>query len=105
MIRCAGSSPTSSARPNAASRPTAATWTPTASRGSAMFDDPDQTSRDRPLSPAEKAREKADEFRIHAELVSVFEGTRKFEASIIPTLDGEFARQIQKTMARLFKSK
>ena len=56
---------------------------------SKMFDDPDQTSPDRPLSPTDQAREKADEFRMHAELAAVFEAPRKFEAKILPGLDPE----------------
>src|SRR3989442_14269353 len=72
---------------------------------SKMFDDPDQTSPDRPLSPADQAREKADEFRMHAELAAVFEAPRKFEAKILPGLDPDLAREIQRTIARLEKSK
>jgi len=71
-----------------------------------MFDEPNnEESQERPLDPAGRAKEKADEFRMHAELASVFEGTRKFDAELRPGLDMETARNIQRTIARLEKSK
>ena len=42
------------------------------------------------------AKEKFDEFRMHAEFAAVFEATRKFEAQILPTLDAGSARDLQK---------
>ena len=42
--------------------------------------------------PAKRAKEKADELRLHAELFAVFEGVRKFDAAIVPGLDPELAR-------------
>jgi hypothetical protein len=51
------------------------------------------------------AREKSDELRMHAELAAVFEGPRKFDAQLIPGLDVQVARDLQRTMARLEKSK
>jgi hypothetical protein len=49
--------------------------------------------------------EKFDEFRMHAELAAVFEGPRKFEAQVRPTLDADIARDVQRTVAKLDKSK
>jgi hypothetical protein len=70
-----------------------------------MFDEPDEPPAERPSDPLLAAKEKFDEFRIHAELAAVFEGTRKFDAEIIPTLGADLAREIQRTMAKLEKSK
>jgi hypothetical protein len=70
-----------------------------------MFDEPSDEPIERPLSPADQAREKADEFRMHAELAAVFEGCRKFDAQILPNLDPELARNTQRTFARLEKAK
>ncbi|HEY1922697.1 MAG TPA: hypothetical protein VGG44_08010 [Tepidisphaeraceae bacterium] len=70
-----------------------------------MFDDPSETPAERSLSAADQAKEKSDEFRMHAELAAVFEGVRKFGAQIIPGLDAELARETQRTFARLEKSK
>jgi len=76
-----------------------------------MFEEPDEnfdgneTPAEDAIKPAERAREKADEFRMHAELVAIFEGVRKFDAQILPKLDLEVAREIQKTIAKLAKAK
>jgi len=70
-----------------------------------MFDEPEETPEERSAEPADMAREKADEFRMHSEIAAVFEGPRKFDASLIPGLDMQVAREIQRTMARLEKSK
>jgi hypothetical protein len=70
-----------------------------------MFDEPENHSAEVPRDPATRAREKSDEFRMHAELAAVFEAPRKFDARLIPGLDFDLARDIQRTMARLEKSK
>src|SRR5688572_28133381 len=70
-----------------------------------MFDQPEEQPADRPIDPADQAREKCDEFRMHAELVAVFEGHRKFDAQLLSGLDPETAREVQKTIARLEKAK
>jgi hypothetical protein len=71
-----------------------------------MYDEPEEPSAaDLPRDPATRAREKSDEFRMHAELAAVFEAPRKFDAQIIPGLDANLARDIQRTMAKLDKSK
>jgi hypothetical protein len=70
-----------------------------------MFDDPDEAPAEKSSDPADQAREKADEFRVHAQLAAVFEACRKFDAQILGRLDPEIAREIQRTMGRLEKSK
>jgi hypothetical protein len=69
-----------------------------------MFDEPDEQPAERPAKPEDRAREKFDEFRMHAELAAVFEGPRKFESRLVP-LDAYLARDVQRTMAKLEKSK
>jgi hypothetical protein len=70
-----------------------------------MFEEPGESPPEDSRDPKDRAREKSDEFRMHAELAAVFEGCRKFDASILPGFDPELARQTQQTMARLDKSK
>lgn len=70
-----------------------------------MFDEPDEQPPEHALDPIDRAKEKSDEFRMHAELAAVFEGNRKFDAGIYPNLDASLAREVQKTIARLEKSK
>jgi hypothetical protein len=42
---------------------------------------------------------------MHAEFAAVFEGTRKFEAQIRPNLDADIARDVQKRIAKLERSR
>ena len=70
-----------------------------------MFDEPSENPSEDSSDPKVRAREKADEFRMHAELAAVFEGCRKTGAELIPGFDPELARQTQRTMAILEKSK
>ena len=72
-----------------------------------MFDEPNENESptERASTPADRARERSDEFRMHAELAAVFEGHRKWNAEIRADLDPEIARDVQRTMARLEKSK
>ena len=70
-----------------------------------MFDEPEEGAAEQHVDPATQAREKADEFRMHAELAAVFEGTRKFDAQLRPDLDPDIARNVQRTMGRLEKSR
>src|SRR5262245_47903360 len=70
-----------------------------------MFDDPSDSPPDRPFDPADRAREKSDEFRMHAELAAIFEGHRKFDAEIRTKLDPQIARDTQRTIGKLEKSK
>src|SRR5947207_11202074 len=71
-----------------------------------MFDDENEseTPPEHAADPATQAREKSDEFRTHAELVAVFEGHRKFDAQLL-RLDPDLARDIQRTIGKLEKSK
>jgi hypothetical protein len=70
-----------------------------------MFDEPTEDPTERTFNPADQAREKSDEFRMHAELAAVFEGPRKFDAQLLPGLDPQIARDIQRGMGRLEKAK
>src|SRR4051812_18568929 len=70
-----------------------------------MFDEPEESPTERPATPEDRAREKSDEFRMHAELAAVFEAHRKFDAELLPGLDAEVARDVQRTIGRLEKAK
>src|SRR5262245_52762218 len=70
-----------------------------------MFEDRDEDPTERSATPADQAKEKSDEFRMHAELAAVFEAVRKFDAQLIPGLDPDVAREIQRTVAKLEKAK
>ncbi|HEX4055789.1 MAG TPA: hypothetical protein VHX86_16110 [Tepidisphaeraceae bacterium] len=70
-----------------------------------MFDEPNESPSEHPLEPKDRAREKSDELRMHAELAAVFEGHRKFDAQIRGGLDFQVARDIQRSFGRLEKSK
>lgn len=70
-----------------------------------MFDDPEEAPSERPADPAQRAKEKGDELRMHAEIFAVFEGRRKFGAEILIDLDDALARDIQNRIARLEKTK
>lgn len=69
-----------------------------------MYEEPDESPADRHVAPADRARDKAEEFRIHAELAAVFEGPRKFEAQL-RSLDANLARDLQRTVGKLDKSR
>src|SRR5207249_92964 len=72
----------------------------------AMFEDESNESpAEIPSDPADRAREKTTEFRMHAELAAVFEGHRKFDAKLVAGLDAGLARDAQRGMARLEKAK
>jgi hypothetical protein len=73
-----------------------------------MFDDPNdgnETPAERSHDPLQRAKEKCDEFRMHAELAAVFEGPRKFEAEVRGDLDATLAREVQRTIGALEKSR
>jgi hypothetical protein len=70
-----------------------------------MFDEHEESPPEHARTPAEQAREKGDEFRMHAELFAVFEGCRKFDSQIRPTLSADLAREIQQAMGQLEKSR
>jgi hypothetical protein len=70
-----------------------------------MFDETNEGPVEGASSAKDRAREKSDEFRMHAELAAVFEGVRKFDAQLMPGLNADIARQIQRGMGLLEKSK
>jgi hypothetical protein len=73
-----------------------------------MFEDDerrDELPDEKPQSPEAMAGEKADEFRMHAELAAVFEGHRKFAAEMLPGLKPDFARGLQKSFGQMEKAK
>jgi hypothetical protein len=70
-----------------------------------MFDEPNEGPSERPIKPEDAAREKLDHFRMHAEFCAVYEGCRKFDAEIHPNLNADIARDIQRTIGRLEKSR
>lgn len=71
-----------------------------------MFEDEPNDSPSEPiLDPKQRAQEKADEFRMHAQLAAIFEGCRKFDARIDAAFDPDLARQIQQKIGRLEKSR
>jgi hypothetical protein len=69
-----------------------------------MFE-PEEDPTEQSSSPANRAKEKSDEFRMHAELAAVFEGHRKFDAAIVPGFDPQIARETQRSIGRLEKAK
>jgi hypothetical protein len=70
-----------------------------------MFDEPDEAQDKRIIDPRQRAKDKLDEIRMHAQLAAVFEGPRKFDAQLLPTLDANLARDIQRGIGRLEKAK
>ena len=70
-----------------------------------MFDEPNEEPIETSQDPSNRAREKADEFRMHAEIFAIFEGRRKFDAEFYAGLDAQIARDVQRTMGRLEKSR
>ena len=68
-------------------------------------DDPEQRRDETPSDPKKRAAEKADEFRMHAELAAIFEGPRKFDAALRSGLDSQLAREVQRAVAKLEKAK
>jgi len=71
-----------------------------------MFEDESNESpAEVPSDPADRAREKTTEFRMHAELAAVFEGHRKFDARLLAGLDAQLARDVQRGVAKLEKAK
>ena len=70
-----------------------------------MFEEPNEDVTERPSNPADREKEKSDELRMHAELFAVFEGHRKFDSELLKALDSQVARDVQRTIGRLEKSK
>ena len=70
-----------------------------------MDQEPQRRKGEGSADPATRAREKADELALHAELAAVFEGPRKFDAEVLPGLDPGVARDAQRTVGRLEKAR
>ena len=70
-----------------------------------MYDEPDEQTNERASDPAERTKEKVAELCTHAELAAVFEANRKFEAAIDVKLDRDLARDIQRGIGKLEKTK
>src|SRR5690242_8715914 len=71
-----------------------------------MFDDDqNEEPQEQARTAGERAKEKSDEFRMHAEMAAVFEACRKFDAAIYPDLDAQRAREIQRTVAKLERAR
>ena len=70
-----------------------------------MFEEPEESPDERSLNPADRAREMADECRMHAELFAVFEGGRKFDAQLKIGLDEQLTKEIQRGIVKLEKSR
>ena len=72
-----------------------------------MYEEPDEseTPAEGARDPLQRATEKFDQFRMHGELVAVFEGVRKFDAVLRAGLDPEIAREVQRGIAKLEKAK
>lgn len=70
-----------------------------------MFEEPDEDREELAFDPAARAKEKSDEFRLHAELAAVYEGSKKFEAEIDTDFDLALAREIQRTVAKLERAR
>ena len=71
-----------------------------------MYEEPDdERAAEAAAKPADRAQEKADEFRTHAERAAVYEGPRKFGAALRANLNADLARDVQNRMARLEKAK
>lgn len=75
----------------------------------AMFDEPEdpqgEGSAESARDPKVRARERCDEFRMHAELCAIFEGCRKFDAVVDARFDADAARDLQRLVARLDKAR
>ncbi len=73
-----------------------------------MFEDDNQDGpggAEEAGDPADMAKEKVDEFRVHAQLAAVYEAPRKFAAKLLPTLDGGLAKDIQRAIGKLEKAR
>ncbi|HEX8322369.1 MAG TPA: hypothetical protein VF595_00525 [Tepidisphaeraceae bacterium] len=70
-----------------------------------MFDENEEQPAERAFDPVQRAIEKTNECRSHAELAAIFEGCTKFDARLKPGLDADVAREVQRGMARLDKAR
>lgn len=72
-----------------------------------MYEEPegDEPRAELAKDPKSRAEEKSQELRMFAELAALFEGTRKFDAAVNAEMGAEMAREVQRGVARLEKSK
>jgi hypothetical protein len=70
-----------------------------------MFDDSQEARDDASDDPGKRLSEKLAELRMLAELAAIFEGPRKFKARLRTDLTIEHARELQRAVALLDKSK
>lgn len=71
-----------------------------------MFEDePNEDHPEESRDPNQRAKEKIDELRMHAQFAAIFEACRKFDADIQPAFDPDLAREIQHKIGRMDKSK
>jgi hypothetical protein len=70
-----------------------------------MFEEPSEPRSESAADPLLRAKEKAAEYRMHAELAAIFEGPRKYDAAVRANLDPELARELQRKFARMEKAK
>ncbi len=70
-----------------------------------MFDEPEEVPPENAYDPKVMAKDKSDEFRMHAELAAVLEGQRKFDARHLIDLKAPVARDLQQAMGKLEKGK
>ncbi len=69
-----------------------------------MYEDENEQPVEKAKDVQTRAMEALNQFRLHAEIAAIFEGTRKFDAVIRPDLAADVAREIQRAMAKLEKS-
>jgi hypothetical protein len=69
-----------------------------------MYEDENDNPVEKAKDIQTRAHEAVNQFRLHAEIAAIFEGTRKFDAAIRPDLSADVAREIQRAMAKLEKS-
>lgn len=70
-----------------------------------MYDDDDDNRKGEEASTGDdRAKEKAESLRQHAELAAIFEGPRKFDAEL-HDLAASLARDVQQRLAKLAKAK
>ncbi|MEM8872914.1 MAG: hypothetical protein AAGD32_01530 [Planctomycetota bacterium] len=67
-----------------------------------MYEEPDERSSEAAIDPKQRAAEKAEEFRIHAELAAVFEAPRKFDADVLPGADAVL-KEVQQAIGKMHK--
>lgn len=70
-----------------------------------MYEEPEDNPSEKSGDAQSRAKEKSDEFRMHAEFAACFEGMRKFDAEIRVDIDADGARDIQRTLGKLERAR